>query len=417
MRLAVELYGVEVGLLEGDDSRSFDFVASTAGIAEFGTNSSILGVELPLVARQTRAKAGRRRNWFAELLPEGDQYEYLRAQAGLRPGDTLGFLARYGRDVAGAVQLWNVDDPTEPRTPGTRAVDDRQIRALLENPLSASLGNLADVGKSSLAGVQPKIVLAATESATGGTHWSQAFGGFPSTHILKPRLSANPTVIFDEEYGARLARRLGLASFSTTVAEFDGLPALVVERFDRIDGSRVHQEDFSQVLGASGSQKYQELSGVTSLNRVARALRGQSRAGDLILLARMLVLGIAVGNLDMHTKNLGLLHPVDGRTRLAPAYDVVPQAHQAGVDGRLALAVNGCYEHHLIDRSDVVSEITSWGLRGAERLVNETLDEVLAAVATEQPLEGSYPNLAAQIRTFAERLRAGEAAGRPLLVE
>lgn len=70
------------------------------------------------------------------------------------------------------------------------------------------------------------------------------------------------------------------------------------------------------------------------------------------------------------------------------------------MDGRLALAVHGCYEHHLIERSGVVSEITSWGLRGAERLVNETLDEVLAAVATEQPLVGSYPNLAAQIRTL-----------------
>ncbi|PPG33614.1 type II toxin-antitoxin system HipA family toxin [Pseudoclavibacter sp. RFBG4] len=417
MRLAVELYGVVVGDLEGDDSRSFDFVASTAGIAEFGTNSSILGVELPLVARQTRAKAGRRRNWFAELLPEGDQYEYLRTQAGLRPGDVLGFLARYGRDVAGAVQLWDVDDPTEPRAPGTSPVDDSQIRALPENPLSASLGNLAEVGKSSLAGVQPKIVLAATASAMGGAQWSQAFGGYPSTHILKPRLSANPTVIFDEEYGARLARRLGLASFSTTVAEFDGLPALVVERFDRVDGARIHQEDFSQVLGASGNQKYQELGGVTSLKRVAQALRGQSRSNDLVLLARVLVLSVAVGNLDLHTKNLGLLHPVNGRTRLAPAYDVVPQAHQAGVDGRLALAVNGRYEHHLMERSDVVSELTSWGLRGAERLVNETLDEILAAVATEQPIEGSYPNLTAQIRTFTERLRAGKAVGHPLPVE
>ena len=119
MRLAVELSGTVVGTLTGD-VRSFDFIPSAAGIERFGTNSTALSVTLPLTPTQRKDLAGRRRNWFSELLPEGDQYDFMLAQGGLRRGDTLGFLARYGRDVAGALQLWDVDDPTEPRIPALR---------------------------------------------------------------------------------------------------------------------------------------------------------------------------------------------------------------------------------------------------------------------------------------------------------
>ncbi|HRQ00762.1 MAG TPA: HipA N-terminal domain-containing protein [Terrimesophilobacter sp.] len=158
MRLGIELYGTRIGTLEGD-SRGFDFVPSDAGMERFGANSTILSVTIPLAAHLPRHHAARRRNWFAELLPEGDQYDYMLAQGGLRRGDTLAFLARYGRDVAGAIQLWDLDDPTEPTTPSLNAVTDIEVRALLEDPLGSPLANDSATGKSSLGGVQPKIVL------------------------------------------------------------------------------------------------------------------------------------------------------------------------------------------------------------------------------------------------------------------
>lgn len=133
---------------------------------------------------------------------------------------------------------------------------------------------------------------------------------------------------FDEEFGSRLSRRMGLAAFGTTVADFDGLAALVVERYDRSDGTRVHQEDLSQALGAEHNEKYQEMGGVVNLRRVAEVLSQYASARDLHRLARMVVLSVAVGNLDMHTKNIALLHPSTGETLLAPAYDVVPQAQR-----------------------------------------------------------------------------------------
>lgn len=400
MRLAVELYGVRIGTLEGD-ARNFDFTASGEGIERFGANSPVLSTAIPLVPNARRDNARRRRIWFAELLPEGDQYDYLLAQGGIRRGDTLGFLARYGRDVAGALQLWNLDDPTEPKTPAIKPVGPSGIRALLEDPIGSPLANDPRAGKSSLGGIQPKIVLARTPNG-----WAQVLGGHPSTHILKPQLGGErATVIYDEEYGSRLARRLGLASFATAIETFDGLSALIIERYDRVAGERVHQEDFNQALGASGNEKYQRLGGVVSLARVADHLVRFAPAADRTRLARMVVFAVGIGNLDLHTKNLALLHPANGEVTLAPAYDVVPQAHQ-GNDGELALAVNDVYRHEAVTRADLLAEFARWGLTRSEAVVDETLDELADAVATEVPLDGSHPRLQHDIIRFVERLRS-----------
>nr|WP_246253722.1 HipA domain-containing protein [Isoptericola chiayiensis] len=208
-----------------------------------------------------------------------------------------------------------------------------------------------------------------TRTAEG---WARALDGYPSTHILKPVSQDHPSLIYDEEYGARLARVLGLAAFPTWIDEFDGVPALVVERYDRErsdDGMprRMHQEDFNQALGLQGDQKYQKFGGKASLQRVARELAMLGDRAGLRRLARLTVLGVAVGNLDMHAKNLALLHRRDGSVELAPAYDVVPQTHQPN-DGELALAVDRTYRHAAVTRTHLVTEVGSWGLRDAADL-------------------------------------------------
>ncbi|NGN93597.1 type II toxin-antitoxin system HipA family toxin [Nocardioides sp. KC13] len=83
--------------------------------------------------------------------------------------------------------------------------------------------------------------------------WHRALDGYPSTHILKPVTPDFPSMIYDEEYGARIAQALGLTTYETFIEEFAGTPALVIERYDRgheVDGvpSRMHQEDFNQAI-------------------------------------------------------------------------------------------------------------------------------------------------------------------------
>lgn len=405
MSLAVELYGTVIGRLIGEAPR-FDFTPSAEAIEVFGANSPVLSVAIPLAPAQRRDHAGRRRNWFAELLPEGDQYDYLLAQGGLRRDDTPAFLARYGRDVAGALQVWDLDDPTEPTAPTLRPVTATQVRVLLQDPIGHPLANDPQSGKSSLGGVQPKVVLVRTPDG-----WAQALGGFPTTHILKPQLGGDKaSIIYDEEYGSRIARRLGLADFTTSIEEFDGLPALIIERYDRVGGERVHQEDFSQALGASRNQKYQEIGGIVSLRRIADTLTTHTPEADLRRVARMVVLAVGIGNLDLHSKNLGLLHPRDADVTLAPAYDVVPQSHLPG-DGRMALAVNGTYRHQDITSNDLLAEFTSWGFRRAEATMQDTLDQLHTIITEEPPLPGAFPLLQEQLLNFVDNLRHGSPVG------
>ncbi|MCU6480089.1 type II toxin-antitoxin system HipA family toxin [Arthrobacter sp. A2-55] len=408
MRLHVELCGQFIGELNGDE-RTFDFTPARSAIDHFGVGSRALSVAVPLVARPNKAHAARRRNFFEELLSEGDQLEFMLAMAGLRRRDTLAFLGRFGRDIAGALQIWDADDPTEPQTPEARPVSEEDVHVLLTERAANPLANSGVQGKTSLAGVQPKIVLTQLDG-----RWHQVFGGFPSTHIVKPVVSSRPTEIFDEEYGARFTRALGVASFDTHLANFGGTDALVIQRFDRdlaVPGGRVHQEDFNQVLGAGGNQKYQMYGGIVNLKRIADVLRTHGEAGDMRQLAVITTLGVAISNLDMHAKNLGLLHHADGHIALAPAYDFVPHGLREGLDGKLALAVNKKYLHATVTRDDLVSELSWWGLRGAKSIVDDTLEQVQAVSAREEPVAQAAAGLAENTNATVQNLLDGRAAG------
>lgn len=403
--LVVELYGTVVGHVSGDQ-RSFDFIASEEAVRRFGLDSFVLSVAVPLGLVRTKSRRALRQAFFRNLLPEGEALTRLAERAGVDVHDVVGFLRSYGRDVAGALQIWDPDLPGEPRMPRLEPVDDSTIACLLTDVQSQPLGNRLVGGKTSLAGVQDKIVLAWVDG------WHQALDGYASTHILKPEVAHQPTLIYDEEYGARIMRALGLATFSTSVCTFDEVSALVVERFDRTArGGRLHAEDFAQALGVTGIQKYQKYGGTTTLARVAAVLR-QHDPDSLASLARMVVVAVAVGNLDLHAKNLGLLHSDDGTVSLAPAYDWVPLAHQP-TDGELAMAVGREYRHNLVTSEHLVREFAGWRLSNASQLIQKTLEEIVNVVQVEVPLDGAHIGLQEDILAFARRLLRGEPVGRP----
>jgi HipA-like C-terminal domain len=125
----------------------------------------------------------------------------LAQQARVGGQDVIGLLRAYGRDVAGALQIWDPDVPGEPKRPTLERLSNAGVAALLEHVQDNPLGNKAAGGKTSLAGVQDKIVLGRTEDG-----WNRVIDGWPSTHILKPESRDHPTSIYDEEFGSRFAR-------------------------------------------------------------------------------------------------------------------------------------------------------------------------------------------------------------------
>lgn len=406
--LIVELYGTRIGVLAGSSWRTFDFVTSPESVAEFGIDSQILSTAIPLTVVPVRSRKDRRQNFFRELLPEGQMLARLAQQAGLVEQDVIGLLRGYGRDVAGALQIWDPDVPGEPKQPASEALTRAGVADMLEHVQQNPLGNKPAGGKTSLAGVQDKIVLAKTSSG-----WNRVIDGWPSTHILKPESGDFPTSIYDEEFGARFSRALGLTSFSTWIEEFEGVPAVVIERYDRSEDApqgRIHQEDFNQILGAAGNQKYQKYGGRVSLARVARVFSAAGDNDSLRRLFKLTVLSVALGNLDMHTKNISLLHRPDGSMTLSPAYDVVPQSHQPN-DGEVALAVGGEYKHAAITMGHLLAEGRGWGLADVAGLAEETLTTVLQLAQAETPDQRAHPDLANDVVRFSSNLLTGHAAG------
>ena len=405
--LAVELYGTLIGTLIGSGS-DFDFKGSAAGLSRFGLDSTVLSVAIPLAAIHPRSQKKRRQNFFRELLPEGEARVVLARQAGLDPEDVFALLRRYGRDLAGALQIWDLMAPDEPRPPSIEPVSEAQVANMLRTAAAHPLGNFTAGGKTSLAGVQEKIVLARTDQG-----WARALDGWPSTHILKPIPGSWPTMIFDEEYGARIAKALGLARHETWMDSFDGVPALVIERYDRdtkMPGGRLHQEDFNQALGCSGNEKYQRYGGKATLVRIAGILSALGDHDSVERLYKLAVLSVAIGNLDLHAKNLALLHPQDGEPVLSPAYDMVPQAHLPN-DGELALAISGEYRHASVTLDHLVAEGTAWRLPNAAALAHETLHQIAGVVRAEIPRAGAYPALTDDIAQFTSNLLDGRHVG------
>lgn len=174
----------------------------------------------------------------------------------------------------------------------------------------------------------------------------------------------------------------------------------------------MHQEDFNQALGASGDEKYQRFGGKVSLTRIAHLLEQYTEPKSLEILLRMVTLATAVGNLDMHAKNLSLLHRAEGTVELAPAYDFVPQAHQRN-DGEMALAVAGEYRHAHLTRAHLTDEAFSWGLANPAPTIDEVLETVLETAQREEPHTRAYPHLTVDIARFAQNLLEGRAAGPP----
>lgn len=406
--LRVELYGELVGRLVGTDRRSFDFVADPQAIETFGLGSTMLSESVPFELVANRSRGARRRNFFAELLPEGMALDSLAAELRVSTDDIIPLLAQYGRDVAGAVQIYDPEAPGEPRTPELAPVDADEVGRMLANTQSAPLGNRPQWGRTSLAGVQDKIVL-----ARQGSQWFQVLDGYPSSHIIKSPSTRHPTITFDEEYGFRAAKAAGLTTFDSWIEDFGDVRGLVIERYDRSRESpdgRIHQEDMNQALGAAKNEKYQEFGGKVSLRRIAGVLgrNGDRRSVDQLL--RLVTVSQALGNLDLHGKNISMLHLRDGSTRIAPAYDVVPQTHLDS-GGRMALAINGKYAHATIAMDDLVAEGESWKVRSPRPLVAEALEAVEAFVAAENPDAGSYSGLREDIARFTANLLGGRPTG------
>ena len=343
-------------------------------------NSPILSCSLPLGDRPVDAAA-----FCRGLLPEGQALQALAARAGVAANATLDLLARYGRDVAGALVI-DADEPTDRRfggEPYTAQSLAEAIEELDDYPLGAH-----DDSELSLAGLQDKLLLVKLEDGS----WARPLGGRPSTHILKVDDPRHPGLVEAESQCLTLARAAGLTSVKSELTKVGDVSCLIVSRFDRKvveeEVRRIHQEDLCQALGidpdgARGRAKY-EIGGGPSLRRAAALLDtyAADAAEQLDHLVAVIVFTVTIGNADAHGKNLALLHPTPETIALAPLYDTVPTALWPNLRTDAAMAIGGQVSLADVTLADIAREARSWPHpeNRAAAVATSTAEKLLRAV-------------------------------------
>lgn len=260
-------------------------------------------------------------DFFAGLLPEGRARQRVCREFRLEESDDFGLLLAIGRDCAGALSV--LPDAETPQPAQATPLTATDLEILVESH-GVALPDASDTQRFSLAGAQDKVAVLVTPRGMWLPEPTR-----PSTHILK--FETHTRVCLAEFLATDLARRFGLRVVAMEYRQLDsGTPYLLVERYDRLsDGLgahyRLHQEDFTQALGVSSAQKYEEHGG-PALDRLAELLRERSAkpVEDIASLRDWQLYNYLIGNYDGHAKNVSLLYPAGGCTPcLAPFYDLV----------------------------------------------------------------------------------------------
>jgi serine/threonine-protein kinase HipA len=228
-------------------------------------------------------------------------------------------------DLSEDVPLQSIDEILHPR-PGTHD--------LLEHLLETFATH------SGLSGVQPKVMIRATGDKQSDLRDRRSQSFESATHIVKlwdekeyPELAANEFFCLD------VAKKLGLAVPTFQLSD-DG-KALVIERFDLVDGEYLGFEDFCVLNGLPTEAKYKGGYESRLFKRLREFISPENYGKAAADLFRLFVLNCAIRNGDAHLKNFGITYEtVLGETRLAPVYDLVT-THAYLPQDSMALTLNG----------------------------------------------------------------------------
>ncbi|MYM22159.1 type II toxin-antitoxin system HipA family toxin [Duganella sp. FT135W] len=219
---------------------------------------------------------------------------------------------------------------TDPSTPpqlnddiqSSRALSGKalqEVEAYTDNPamrIDAETAHLLSPGRS-LGGARPKTVV-----MHDGTE-----------HIAKfSRLNDLFDVPAAEYATLRLATKAGINVPSFELINIGKRSVLLIDRFDRVEGSRIHYASAHSFLDPKPLSPHgREYVTSFSYAGIAEVLRlyGADARTDAHELYRRMVFNIMVGNVDDHLRNHAFLLHQHGQYRLSPAFDIVPHIDAA----------------------------------------------------------------------------------------
>lgn len=409
--LDVFLHGRRIGELKGSGLKlSFQYDRET--LAEYGAGSILLSLSLPVTRNSIEGPEVY--DFFDGLLPEGQVRSHIAKDNRLSTPDAFGLLRILGADCAGAVQILPPGDA--PVVPGAAIpMTGDEVTTVVE---SLPTWDLPDdfLVTASLGGVQPKVLLTRHDNG-----WAWPGRGAVSTHIIKPEPleSTIPDLLASEHWALTTAAAAGLPAATAHLQTFGTRQAIVVDRFDRApDGSRLHQEDFTQALALPSEAKYEGTSTPPSrLTRLVRAATPHTRDDaefrrDLL---RAVTFNLAIGNGDAHSKNYSLILRDGGEVLLAPLYDVAPTLLLYAPSNNAGHALSGQIRLSYITLDHLIREGSAWGMDDddARQTVVSVL-EAIAAAAAEPTAQEQFGFLRELVPARADDLLQGGTARRTL---
>lgn len=389
--LDVWLYGTRAATIT-DHGREIRLRWSQDAYERWGQGGRVVSHLLPIDRPSEQPHHLRVRAFLAGLLPEGNIRERYAHAAGVTSDDIFGMIRAYGKETAGALIFVEEGTPEPDRIGSLEPVSDDQISVMLADvagvgPVLAT-PNDHHLQSTSLAGIQPKIVLSRTSDG-----WARCLDGYPSTHIAKlahPPDSYAKDVVHTEVASLDLARALGLTTIKAELINFGGQLAIVVPRYDRFSDTegrikRIHQEDGAQALGINTddpNRKFQYSRSLPSLQKLADVLRAGGSEPDKLL--ALTTFNLAIGNTDAHAKNISFIRYPDGDVSLAPAYDIAMHLHHTSANRTFAMNVNDKSEIGSITVDDLLAEAGKWPMprRRALLTVAGTLHNLWAELST-----------------------------------
>ena len=139
-----------------------------------------------------------------------------------------------------------------------------------------------------------------------------------------------------EHASMTLAAKAGIDVAHTRALALPQGHAVAVERFDRLENTRLHVLSAHTLLRAAGEPMgYPELSQL--LRRYAQPSLIKHQQAQLF---KRMVFNILIDNTDDHEKNHALIRTDQGNYRLSPAFDVLPAAQGLGYQ-QMRVGVNG----------------------------------------------------------------------------
>lgn len=345
--------------------------------------------------------------FFAGLLPEGLRLEALTRYVKTSKDDLLSLLIAAGTDCIGDISVVPEHEELKELSPDVDIKHMREVsfEELFRKSITYSAAKGGIIKEVTLPGVQEKISAGLISFPVKTKAKHRAF-------ILKLNSPHRPRLVQNEYFFLKMAKDLNLQSAEAEiVADRKGESGLLVERFDRIFmpsekyPGKVHQEDACQFLDRYPADKYAQI----SCRMIAGGIERFCTAPilEIAKFIRLVAFSYIIGNGDLHGKNISIFTlPVNGRTGLTPAYDLLSTLPYG--DNRMALKFEGRDDN--LKRSDFVNFGKRYGVRGI--IIESIMDELYEGVTKRIPDIGEIgfasrieKHLAMVIRKRCEDLR------------